>query len=234
MKRRNVLIGVSTIRTVDGFPISTARRRTLVGSGVRGDVGREVVVRTRRSATIRGLVALHGDGILAETSSGLHANSLGVNLPFNASDGYGTWVPRSDRRRSAYTFYKMLFGEDGLLAGYLRVTGSLEIDPENRNHIAGNCTVDFVFGPDPAGSCRPGARRLFHRRYTAASAQCSTVTEYCPRRCRHQLPPIRGSGAGISRAGQPISTAFAESAGPIPFPRRERLSIACAPPMRRA
>ena len=99
----------------------------------------------------RGLVALHADGILAETSSSLHANSLGVTLPFNASDGYGTWVERPDRRRSAYTFHKMLFGEDGLLAGYLRVTGSLEIDPGNRNHLAGYCTVDLVFGPDPTG-----------------------------------------------------------------------------------
>jgi hypothetical protein len=99
----------------------------------------------------RGLVALHEDGTLAETSSGLHANSLGGGLPFNASDGYGTWVLRADRRRSLYTFYKMLFGEDGLLAGYLRVTGALEINPENRNHFAGHCTVDLVFGSDPTG-----------------------------------------------------------------------------------
>jgi hypothetical protein len=99
-----------------------------------------------------GLMALHADGILAETSSGLHPNSVAAGgLPFNASDGYGTWVQRSNRRTSAFTFYKMLFAEDGSQAGYLRIRGSLEIDPGNRNHMVGDNTADLIFGPDPTG-----------------------------------------------------------------------------------
>jgi hypothetical protein len=151
MKKREVLIGILVIGLFTVSPSAQDAVERSSDGALDGTWAATWSSEPGGPPPFRGLVALHADGILAETSSSLHANSLGVSLPFNASDGYGTWVPRPDRRKSGYTFYKMLFGEDGLLAGYLRVTGSLEIDAGNRNHIAGRCTVDFVFGPDPTG-----------------------------------------------------------------------------------
>jgi hypothetical protein len=112
MKRREVLIGVLVFGL---FTVPLSAQHDAERSSDQAFGGTWAAIWSSAPGgppPFRGLVALHADGILAETSSSLHANSLGVSLPFNASDGYGTWVPRPDRRQSAYTFYKMLFGEE--------------------------------------------------------------------------------------------------------------------------
>ncbi|MDJ0941941.1 MAG: hypothetical protein QNJ30_00625 [Kiloniellales bacterium] len=100
-------------------------------------------------APFQALFSFHFGGTLSETDGGIHPGSQAELFPelgtFSASDGLGVWS-RSGHRRTALTFFKVLFVEQEQV-GYLRIRGKVALS-HDRKRFTGEALSDFILGPD--------------------------------------------------------------------------------------
>ena len=121
-------------------------------SGNRSFVGSWTVLATPGPggpSPFAGLLVLNADGTLVESNAALHPSSANPALPFNASDGYGTWQRGRRGHQIAITFYKLLFDSAGTHVGHLRVTGYFTRNGQTTETFSGETVVEIIFGSDP-------------------------------------------------------------------------------------
>jgi hypothetical protein len=92
-------------------------------------------------------MTFNAGGTLAETSGVTHYSSATPENPFNASEGRGEWR-RIHSHVFGYTFLKLLYDIDGVHVGYVKVSGTLTIDPANRDRFTGENFSQLLFGTD--------------------------------------------------------------------------------------